>query len=415
MAATASDGRHQGSWRDRVFVRDVAKALAFAALGFVLHDAVYGGTVFATAPAALQQHQSTPHQQVSKAELHQQQQKLLDKEDQLLAMLHEHQQVMKTELQAVPAASTVPFPAAATPSSQAFQSNVESPSTGDCHPAADAQLRDAVRAAVVERRTYPVSGGPPFTHTAAMHIHPCVRSLSRQLSVRKDVLFIVMAGSVLKNRVRAMWDTWGRGMQNTGNVLIMSDADDPELHMMTLPELQGRTAKEEGSHRSLRGLQYAMSQPRYANFSWIALVDDDAWVNVREIPAFLYGWNPAAPLMFAFFWNSPWFKRESSWPSGPFMLLSRSAAETMAPRLYTPDCPFDNINDITLGACSWRSGVALVHTPLVDPEGVHFLTDKTYMKMSDNGALPVGTGMREGDSMLRLLLAGPERVTLHLL
>lgn len=303
-----------------------------------------------------------------------------------MRLIEEQQQALQAHLNATAASAAASPSAAATPKGPEPASlPAGSAAAAVCPSASDVQLRDAVRAAVVERRTYPVSGGPPFTHTAAMHIHPCVRSLSRQLSVRKDVLFIVMAGSVLRDRVRAMWDTWGRGMQDSGNVLIMSDADDPELHMMTLPELAGRSQQAEGSHRSLRGLQYAMSQPRYANFSWIALVDDDAWVNVREIPAFLYGWNPAAPLMFAFFWNSPWFKRESSWPSGPFMLLSRSAAETMAPRLYTPDCPFDNINDVTLGSCSWRSGVALVHTPLVDPEGIHFLSDATYMKLSDNG------------------------------
>jgi hypothetical protein len=198
------------------------------------------------------------------------------------------------------------------------------------------------------------------------------------------VLFIVLAGTNTLPRVHALRDTWAKGM--TDNIIIIGDEADASVGMVTLPGLQGKAARVDAPHRTLQALQWAVATPKYAAYPWIFMVDDDTWVNTREVPSLLYGWSPDVPVMIGFFWNNPNFLGERTWPSGGAgMLVSRTAAAKLAAKLYTDVCPYDAENDRTLGYCAWRTGVAMMHSPLFDPEALHtVLTDRSSYRWQAN-------------------------------
>jgi hypothetical protein len=231
-------------------------------------------------------------------------------------------------------------------------------------------LVSTVKAEVARRR----ASAKSFTLASLELLHPCLRhcGASPPVSIESDVFFIVMGGSARMDRAQALRATWANGYAD--NVLIIGDKAAPEVGMITLPQLEGRADYAAAQERQMYALKHLLLGPdraRYAGYKWFALVDDDSWVNVRQIAPFLWGWSPSAPIIFGFIWDHPHWKTTHTWPSGPFMLLSRAAAEAMAPQFFTGSCPMSvpPLNDVTMGECAWTTGVALVHTPLVDPEG----------------------------------------------
>ena len=161
--------------------------------------------------------------------------------------------------------------------------------------------------------------------------------------------------------------------------------------MQTLPELAGKASYDEAQHRQLRGLVHALQRPEYAALPWVFFVDDDSWVNTRELPSLLHGWNVDAPFVLGHMWNRPNWDPQHTWPSGGAgMLLTRAAARLYADNLYTPACPFDYSNDITLGRCAWSLKIALVHSLLFDPgnpDSEHLRETSTFRRFNDNGGI----------------------------
>lgn len=110
-------------------------------------------------------------------------------------------------------------------------------------------------------------------------------------------------------------------------------------------------------------------------------------MNLQELEALLQGWDAEAPLVMGFVWSGP--RWPVSYPSGGAgMLATRSAALLLAQHLYTPLCPLLQFNDVTLGACAWKLGIAVVHSPLFDPEGEQLLgKESLFVKYEHDGSL----------------------------
>jgi hypothetical protein len=106
----------------------------------------------------------------------------------------------------------------------------------------------------------------------------------------------------------------------------------------------------------------------------VLLADDDTFVNPVELAAFTARRRPGFELVTSYVWATP----EPSdgvtrWPSGGAgILLSRPAAARIAAALYTPACPFNRLNDLTIGLCCERLGIPLEHSAAFDPEGWAF-------------------------------------------
>lgn len=243
----------------------------------------------------------------------------------------------------------------------------------------DKLISDTVR----NRLRWNGTGSPPFIQSSMAHLHPCIRT-HHVYNVNEDVLFVILASTVTIERVRDFRATWGKNLKD--NVVIIGDANDTTVGMITLPVLAGKGSVTEAPHRTLQGLIYIMNQPQYEKYSWIFMIDDDTWVNTRELSSLLYGWDVRVPMMFGFFWNNPNFLDRRTWPSGGAgMLITRSAARKFATNLYTNLCPFDVENDRTLGNCALQTGIAMVHSPLFDPEATStVLCEYSYFNLQHN-------------------------------
>jgi hypothetical protein len=174
------------------------------------------------------------------------------------------------------------------------------------------------------------------------------------------VLFIVMSGLFEIERLYAVRETWGSLVPN---ILAIGEANHTETGMMTLPELAGKHSYHDAQHRSLLGLKHGATSGQWKHCDWIILVDDDTYVNIHEIPGFLVGWDPRLPLLFGHIWYGPEMRGrdEGAWPSGGAgIILSRRAAEQLSGALYTKQCPFLGLNDVTLGHCATRLGIPMV-------------------------------------------------------
>ena len=255
------------------------------------------------------------------------------------------------------------------------------PLLSSCAQISQDEVRDAVAGAVNSRIAQRVgANGPPFTISAIENVHPCIRNVDKYWSPLHEVLFIVMGSSVMLERSAAVRATWAK---NVDNVLIFGDVNDAKVEMQTLPELAGKNNYFDAQHRQLHGLVYALQNSTLAQLPWVLLVDDDSWVNIRELPSFLHGWNPDAPLLFAFIATQVANEPNRVWPAGGAgMLLTREAARRLSEALYTPACPFEHFNDMTIGRCAWAIGIALVHSPLFVPEAETIFNSITaYGKM----------------------------------
>ena len=249
-----------------------------------------------------------------------------------------------------------------------------------CSSLPDGALNEIVASLVLSKN---YNYAPPFTLGSLSRSHPCIRRES-PWSSENDVFYIVMGGSFYFDRTRAMRRTWGANVKHT---LVIGDTDDAALGMITLPDLSGKEAYFDAQHRTLKGLIHATTLPFFSDLGWVFMVDDDTWVNTRELNSLLFGWDVNIPIMFGFIWNGP--RWSLSYPSGGAgMLVTRSAAKLLAENLYTPTCPLIEYNDVTLGACAWKLGIAVVHSPLFDPEGDQLLHNESlFVKYESEGHL----------------------------
>lgn len=237
---------------------------------------------------------------------------------------------------------------------------------------------------VLARKDAQEGDGAPFTLAELAILHRCIRNSNHMWDAEHDILFLVMGSSRNLNRSISVRSTWARKLNH---VLIYGDVHEASVDMITLPELEGKSSYLDAQHRQLKGLIHALSLPEYGNLSWVFLVDDDTWINTRELSNFLYGWNPGVPILFGYILKNAWWNFKRTWPSGGAgMLLSRAAAELLASSLYTSKCPFDQLNDLTIGRCAWTLGIALTHSPLFNPSSEHFIRgprsfcDDKYLK-----------------------------------
>ena len=49
--------------------------------------------------------------------------------------------------------------------------------------------------------------------------------------------------------------------------------------------------------------RFLRSEHNWKTASWVALVDDDTWVNIPQLRAFLSSFDPREPVMFSYVWS----------------------------------------------------------------------------------------------------------------
>ena len=158
------------------------------------------------------------------------------------------------------------------------------------------------------------------------------------------------------------------GWRQPGRVFIYSSSANPELNILTLPELAG-TAQEE---RGMLLVRAVSGRADTAHCAWFYLTDEDDFVNPRGLAHLTYGLHADTPLAISFFGNAGATGGVTA-PLHNHVLYSRAAVDAIAARAYTADCPGADANGqnapIALARCGWIVGVVSVHTFVMDALG----------------------------------------------
>ncbi|CAF1117662.1 unnamed protein product [Rotaria magnacalcarata] len=151
----------------------------------------------------------------------------------------------------------------------------------------------------------------------------------------------------------------------SAKLIIVSDDADPHRGIVTLPELHGKMNYLDAQHRQLKMIKHLIKFGRHliAHIRWVALTDDDTWLNVNQILAVLAMLDWQKPMAVGHILTEQESTKDLLYVSGGAgIFLSISAFSIIASRLYTY-CPFCKYNDLTVGVCLASSGIERVHVP----------------------------------------------------
>lgn len=171
----------------------------------------------------------------------------------------------------------------------------------------------------------------------------------------------MQASDALKDRVATQKASWMRWAQH---VVAFSDAADPGLGIITLPEIQNKTGFAEAQTRQLHGMKWIYNnRADLASKKWFFCVDDDTWVNVPSLLEYISRFPETLPLSFSHMYLR---YNAAVYNGGAGMLFSREAFRRIAAALFTDECPLSELppaplnNDNILAECAYSTGVLKV-------------------------------------------------------
>ena len=160
---------------------------------------------------------------------------------------------------------------------------------------------------------------------------------------------------------------------NTSAKLIaVSDEIDVERGIITIPELKRKVSYHDAQHRQLMIMKHILRNCNDSfadkcllkNIRWVALIDDDTWLNVNRTIEILSLLNSKQPIIVGHILTEQESSQDLLYTSGGAgTFLSESAFTIIASKLYD-SCPFCKYNDLTIGTCASISNIERVHIPL---------------------------------------------------
>lgn len=151
----------------------------------------------------------------------------------------------------------------------------------------------------------------------------------------------------------------------SAKLIIVSDEADLERGIVTIPEIRGKVSYLDAQHRQLRMIIHLMTTNArlFLNIHWVALIDDDTWLNVNQTLSVLSILDWRKPVATGHILTEQESDKDLLYVSGGAgIFLSISAFSIIASKLYR-SCPFCKYNDLTVGACLASSGIERVHVP----------------------------------------------------
>ena len=197
---------------------------------------------------------------------------------------------------------------------------------------------------------------------------------SGQSSTFDGIGFLVMTSSATIHLHSAQRQTFLRGAQN---VWAFADAPFPPI-ARTLSSLEGRPTWNDAQHRQLLGGQYLIEKNLIpGDIKWVFFIDDDTWVNGYALRGFLNAFKPLpASFVCGHHWESNYMLN-----GGAGILMGRGVFDTVVPRLYTPECPFQGTNDNTLTICVRTiPNATILHSRLFSFYPAHIDSTNDYME-----------------------------------
>ena len=176
------------------------------------------------------------------------------------------------------------------------------------------------------------------------------------------VCFIIMAYSMRSSLHYAQRRSFLRQFKH-----VYAFADEPDgIFIKTLESIRGKDTYRDAQHRQLRGSQWLVrAHPNITSqCSFFAFIDDDTWLNVEYFLRILYevekiqveGNFSRLALGFAY--------DMSQLNGGGAIVVSADLFKVMVPLFYTPDCPFEKANDVTITNCAKSLNATVFHSNL---------------------------------------------------
>jgi hypothetical protein len=188
------------------------------------------------------------------------------------------------------------------------------------------------------------------------------------------IAFVIMASSVNRNLHLCQRKTFLRQAKHTW---AFSDTSDG-IFTLTLPTLEGKRSWENAQHRQLRGMQWLITQEnnKLAKIEWIFMIDDDTWVNMPVLHAFLNFilWPPPRDNQT---FMCGYYYKNGAFNGGGGILLNRALFDYVVPRLYSESCPFLGVNDATITECARKANATFMHSGQFSfyPHGIESAND----------------------------------------
>jgi hypothetical protein len=264
----------------------------------------------------------------------------------------------------------------------AFDVNAAPPA---CRPGSYALLAHFARATRTATAVDP-SAPPPrvlfvvLTSTATRERAAALRSSWLRWVVRRDAPAVpVPHAAPLQWLLAADCRSFGAPAACGSGAVLVSDAADVATGATMAPGAAGRPSYSDAQTRQFATLAALARVGALAQWDWVALVDDDTWVNVPALLDTLSQLRPDVSAVLGYVWDGMrWNSNMAALAGGAGMLLSAAAAATLASRLPTAAtdpaadlapgaCAFCGYNDVSLSACAWHSGVPVVHVSALRP------------------------------------------------
>ncbi|KAK9832625.1 hypothetical protein WJX81_004913 [Elliptochloris bilobata] len=173
-----------------------------------------------------------------------------------------------------------------------------------------------------------------------------------------ELVVIMMASAMRADLARVMRETWLRAHTH---VLIVGDAENASVPMMTLPELEGRSGYWDAQHRHLRTVRYVREhRPELLSKRYFLLIDDDSWLNLPLLQMYLAQYDETLPFGIGWMWDREFNETINFFSGGSGMFFSQAAFGILSQELYGPQCPFERANDLTLSMCCHANGIVKV-------------------------------------------------------
>lgn len=214
----------------------------------------------------------------------------------------------------------------------------------------------------------------------------CLREMANPAAVvdLNDVLVLVVASLAKVDRIDAANRTWLQVpshrapfsaslagfllllalAQDFPNVLIVGEADRPDLGMVTCPAIQGDGSYASSGKRQLAYLQHLMAlNDARLRTPYFLLVDDDSYVNADTVRSLLARINPACPLFMGYVFDHKWIPDLDYASGGGGILATRDCMLRALPIAFTHECPYTGFGDHFFARCGMTRGCQIVSGP----------------------------------------------------
>lgn len=191
---------------------------------------------------------------------------------------------------------------------------------------------------------------------------------------RDEIVFLISGCQKLIYRLRSQLSTWlpmvqhyyfvvDKPIANLSNVVVI-DQYSRKSSNRGPDEFSSDLDSGERQWRSILWLQE--NKPELlAKVKWIALINDETWMNVPKLLDFLSNYNHNYNVAIGQVFHELFIKNRTFLQGGGGIVFSRTAFLAVAKQLFNPYCRYNKPHaDLSLSSCYKIAGTLLVHSNL---------------------------------------------------